>query len=433
MKVSSVAWSLLGLGLPPLAALLFIPSLLASLGTERFGLLSLIWALTALSGLLDLGIGRATTKLIAGQHARGDLAAMSSTAAAAIRLTWFSGLVGGGLIALSLAADLRSSFRVQQVSAGDFAAVTLLLALIAPLQALAATYRGIAEGMQQFRGISLVRMCMGVASFAAPWIVARATPDLVWITASLLATRLLALSSFALIARRHLPRSGTPTAVGDVRQRRTELLRAGGWLSVSAIVSPVLVQADRFAIASMVSAAAVTSYTIPFDIVTQLLILPSAIATVALPSLSGWIALDPHRARHSLTKWVGIVGLLMAVITTITALLLPEGFAQWLGRPLAAESVSVGRWLCLGVWLNGVGAMYYAWLHAHGRFRTTAMLHIIELPFYAALLAVLLQRYGVVGAAIAWVLRVGTDTLALCLASGALSRNRTAPAGATDA
>ena len=413
MKVSSVAWSLLGLGLPPLAALLFIPPLLSTLGTERFGLLSLIWALTALSGLLDLGIGRATTKIIAGQQANGSSRAMLATASAAVRLTGISGSVGGLLIASTLLVDLRSALRVQEVSSTELINTTLLLAFMVPSQALAATYRGIAEGLQCFRGISLIRMSLGVANFGAPWLVARFTTNLSWAVASLLITRLLALAAFALIKRNQLPADGRDIEIEEHQQRQRELLSAGGWLSVSAVVSPLLVQADRFAIAAIVSAAAVTAYALPFDIITQLLIIPSAIAAVALPSLSGQIAAAVRQAKDSFRQWTVAVALLMAGLTGITALVLPAALSLWLGRAVSDESISVGRWICLGVWLNSIGAMHYTWLHAHGRFRATAMLHLIELPLYALMLTTLLHWHGVVGAAIAWVLRVSADTLGL--------------------
>jgi O-antigen/teichoic acid export membrane protein len=75
MKMSSIVWSFGGLGLPLLVALLAIPPLLHTLGPERFGLLSLAWTLTAMSGLFDLGLGRATTRLVADQLGRGDLQA----------------------------------------------------------------------------------------------------------------------------------------------------------------------------------------------------------------------------------------------------------------------------------------------------------------------------------------------------------------------
>ena len=61
--------NLLGLGLPLAAAVVAIPPIVDGLGPERFGILGLIWVFAAWLGLLDLGLGRATTHFAAGAAA----------------------------------------------------------------------------------------------------------------------------------------------------------------------------------------------------------------------------------------------------------------------------------------------------------------------------------------------------------------------------
>lgn len=54
-------YNIVGLGLPLVAAIFSIPYLVANLGDSRFGLLTLVWAVTSYFGLFDLGLGRALT------------------------------------------------------------------------------------------------------------------------------------------------------------------------------------------------------------------------------------------------------------------------------------------------------------------------------------------------------------------------------------
>src|SRR6266851_6804804 len=54
--------NLAGLGLPLVAAIFTIPSLIRKLGDERFGLLTLVWAIVGYFGLFDFGLGRALTQ-----------------------------------------------------------------------------------------------------------------------------------------------------------------------------------------------------------------------------------------------------------------------------------------------------------------------------------------------------------------------------------
>lgn len=411
MRLDNVAWNAAGLAAPLAVALLCVPPLLERLGTERFGLLALAWALTAISGLFDLGIGRATTRCVAVQLGRGESHRIASTLAAAVRIAGQAGLAGALLLMLAAAFGAHRAIRYDPVLEPEVLQATLLLALAIPLQTLIATYRGVSEARQQFRGISLVRMALGVANFAAPLAVAQYTSHLALLVLSLLLARMAACMAFRQLARQELPRAGETPPLSA--HERRELLRAGGWFSVSAVVSPILVQADRFVIGAVLSAAAVSTYAVPFDLITQLLIVVTAVTTVVFPSITYHLQTDATSARAQFDRWLWIVAGAMASVTALVAWWLPVLLNLWLGAALPAEASTVGRWLCLGVWINAVGSMYFAWLHAQGRFRATALLHLVELPLYLSALFLLLHLFGVTGAAIAWVLRVGLDSAVL--------------------
>ncbi|MDP2006328.1 MAG: oligosaccharide flippase family protein [Rubrivivax sp.] len=415
MKLASIGWSAAGLAAPLMVALMTVPPLLDRLGNERFGLLSLAWALTAISGLFDLGLGRATTRLVADQLGRGDTQAPRGTVAVALRFAAGAGMGGAALLALGTLLGLDRLLRLASVDPSEVRQALWLLALAIPLQTLIATYRGVSEACQQFRGISLLRMALGVANFAAPLAVAQFSTHLAALVAALLTARVLALLGFRHLALASLPPGpGVPLAASERRQ----LLHSGGWFTVSAIVSPLLVQADRFFIAALVSTAAVASYTVPFDIITQLLIGVTAVSTVAFPSITHLLRQGAGQARQQFRRWLWRVVVVMALLCLSVALVLPVVLPLWVGNALPPEAITVGRWLCLGVWINAIGSMHFAWLHAQGRFRATALLHVLELPLYIVLLMVLLARFGVVGAAMAWTARVALDTAGLAWLAG---------------
>ena len=58
-------WNMVGQGAPLLVALFAIPLLIKGMGTDRFGVLTLAWAVVGYFSLFDLGLGRALTKLVA--------------------------------------------------------------------------------------------------------------------------------------------------------------------------------------------------------------------------------------------------------------------------------------------------------------------------------------------------------------------------------
>ncbi|MCX9476557.1 oligosaccharide flippase family protein, partial [Vibrio cholerae] len=73
----------------------------------------------------------------------------------------------------------------------------------------------------------------------------------------------------------------------DIDKRELKLLLSfGGWMTVTNIVSPIMVNMDRFFIGAKVAVSAVTNYVVPFDLITKALVLPSAISGVLFPEFS---------------------------------------------------------------------------------------------------------------------------------------------------
>ena len=86
------------------AALLSIPWLISAVGMERFGALTLIWALLGYLGVLDLGLGRSLVQVVAdrigheAEQANGS-ANTAGIAGPAIALMGAIGLLTGGVVA----------------------------------------------------------------------------------------------------------------------------------------------------------------------------------------------------------------------------------------------------------------------------------------------------------------------------------------------
>ena len=73
----------------------------------------------------------------------------------------------------------------------------------------------------------------------------------------------------------------------------------------------------------------------------------------------------------------------------------------------------MARWLALGVFLNSLAQMAVNLVQGVGRPDLSAKLHFAELPFYLLTLWLMISRYGVEGAAIAWMIRIAIDGIIL--------------------
>lgn len=415
MKPMSIMWNLVGLGIPIVFALVAIPLLVDRLGVERFGMLALAWALLGYSSVFDLGIGRATTQYLSEIRGLGMLGVADQVLRTAVKTTVQISLFGMcGLLAVAV-LGIHKGIEASPEVIGEVGISVYLMCLILPLQAVSSTYRGVSEAFEKFRAISVVRAVQGAANFAGPVAVSLITVKLQWIVMTLFVSRLIGVGMYRFLGWRAIRSAArdTTNVAADTCAIRRRLLHFGGWATVSGVVSPVMVQADRFFIAGILSAAAVTAYALPFEIVSQSLIVVGAVTTVAFPALSRLATERPSEMGATVSRWAVRTGIAMVILASGIAASLPIMLPLWLGREVSTESILAGQVLCAGVAANSVGSMYYAGLHALGKSAITARIHLMEVPVYLAALVLLLQTYGIVGAAMAWSGRMILDALLL--------------------
>jgi O-antigen/teichoic acid export membrane protein len=409
------AWSLAGLAIPLLVAALTVPHLIDQIGPERFGLLALAWGLVGYAGILDLGVGRAVTQRLSSLRMSATEADLRRVLEGAISVTKISGAIGCLILLGMLLFNFEERIAVGSIAPPELRWSLLVVAAILPVQAVSATYRGVNEAYLNFKGISIVRVALGVANFGGPYLASLWTQNLSVLIGTLLLSRILGFVAFRRLALSCLPaRAHGAGATRGGLADGVALLRFGGWVTVSNVISPLLVQSDRFFVGAMISATAVTAYVLPFEMVVQCLILVSAVTSVLFPKFSVLLSQGGHEINTLYRTWMLRMAVGMFVVMAIVAMLLPAVMTAWLGDRVTSESVLVGRILCIGVWLNAIGSVSFALLHAQGNARITALAHLCETPVYLCGIYLGIGYFGITGAAVAWVCRAACDTAILC-------------------
>ncbi|MDD2759915.1 MAG: oligosaccharide flippase family protein [Methylomonas sp.] len=424
MSLRHVLWNFFGLAFPLLVAVLVIPKLLILIGAERFGLLALAWGAIGYASLFDLGIGRAVTQKISILRATDKLEDASAVLATGVSLTLWVSLIAMAIIILADIMGAYTIFATYTVPEGEVKNSILLLALALPLQAISATYRGVNEAYLNFKSISVVRVVLGVVNFLGPFLIAIFSNDVSCLISSLVLSRGLALWFYRKGAYQCLYGFDKRVRGQYSAKVARQLIGFGGWVSITSIVGPILVQSDRFFIGALISATAVTVYVIPYEVTVQALIGVGAVTSVAFPVIAKMLTTDPQAAKELFRIWLFRVVVAMLLGMSLIAVILPNLLELWLKQPVNDESVLVGRILAVGVVLNAVGSMYFALLHAKGYSKPTAILHLVEMPIYFILLVNLIPIFGVVGCAIAWSLRNLLDTFGLIIMGHKLVLNR---------
>jgi O-antigen/teichoic acid export membrane protein len=286
-----------------------------------------------------------------------------------------------------------------------------LLGLSIPVVISTAGLRGLLEAHQRFGLINALRIPMGVFTFAGPLLVLPFSQSLVPVVATLLVGRIAGWAAHLLLCLRVLPELGH--TIAWERSAVGPLMRFGGWKTVTNVVGPLMVTLDRFLIGALVSMTAVAYYATPYEVVTKFLLLPSALMGVMFPAFSASFPQDGARTALLFGRSVKSLFLVLFPIMLCTVALAQDGLKLWLGPEFAQHSFRVLQCLAVGVFINSLAFVPFAFLQGVGRPDLTATLHLIELPAYLGLLWWLISTRGIEGAAIAWSVRMAADALFL--------------------
>jgi O-antigen/teichoic acid export membrane protein len=170
-----------------------------------------------------------------------------------------------------------------------------------------------------------------------------------------------------------------------------------------------MLYADRFILLSLVPAAMVAFYTTPFELLSRLMVIPGALSLALFPLASSLFRRDPPALGRILDAGGHLTLAVFLVMQAATIVGGETALELWLGPAFAANSASVLSILMLGVFFNATAYVPNTLIQSVGRVDVTARLQMAELPVYLGVLWLLAERYGAVGAAVAWSLRTAVD------------------------
>jgi len=411
LLVRNTVLNLIGQGFPLVTAIFAIPVLVKGLGIDRFGVLTLAWMVIGYFSLFDLGTGRALTKFVAEKLGAGQEETIPALVRTSLFLMLILGVVGTVVVGLLSPWLVRRVLNIPMALHAETLYSFYVLGLSIPVVITTAGLRGVLEAKQRFGFINAVRIASGVFTFLAPLLVLLFSKSLIPIVAVLAAGRLLVLLLHWAFCLHVMPALRRRVAVQLAVV--TPLLRFGGWLTVSNIVSPIMVYVDRFLVAGLVSIAAVAYYVTPFSVVTNLWMIPGAVVGVLFPAFATSFVQDRDRARRLFARGVKYVFLAMFPVALLGVAFAREGLNLWLGTEFAQHSTRVLHFLMVGVFINSLAHIPSSLVQSAGRPDLTAKLHLIELPFYLVAVWWMTRTFGIEGTAIVWSARVTVDALIL--------------------
>lgn len=407
------AYNFAGATVPIVVSLVTVPLYLSIIGLDRYGVLSICWLLLGYFNLFDFGLGRATAQKIAtladaapADRSRTFWTALGLSAAlSVVAMLLFAPAAHYGLSLMNLESEaLRGEF--------DDALPWLVASL--PFGVANSLLVGALEGRRAFLKINLIVTAGTVATATLPLASAiMFGPNLAYLLAASLTARAVVVLLLFFACWKTVP------ALAPTRPGQGEvglLLKFGGWTTITSIVGPLLVFWDRFAIGAVISSAAVALYVVPFNLVSQLQLLPSALSTALFPRLA---AASPAEARQLSLESIEILAFILTPITLVILMVTGPFLLVWLGPQTSAASIPVAYILLGGLWANSLAKIPASELQAQRRPHALAITHLAELIPYAILLYFAMRAWGIAGAALAWSARCVADAVILYVLVGA--------------
>ncbi len=378
-----VAVLLLGL----LATALFV----RLLGAERFGGWSLIAAVVAYAGLLDLGLGVSLVRRVAAAADERQRAAALSAGLAATVLLGIAAVALVWLLAPSIAAWLgvAPALRAEFVTALKVCGVAAGLTL--PGVALGA----VPPALQRLDVVVRLEVRVTAAALAVQSAVLLAGAGLVAVAWVFLAGRAASLAGRWWLAR---------SMVGRISLRPDpsypfwgELGQFGLLKVAHQLLSQVVLYLDRFLVGALVSVEAVAWYALAVELAQKVLIVQGNVAQAFYPAACARAADRPALGGLYLQA-SRAVALLTFPLAVALAVLAEPLLTIWVGAAIAERSADLLRLVALAYAVMALTSIPAAAADALGRPGISVRYGALSVAINAVLAVVLIPRLGVVGA-----------------------------------
>ncbi len=387
-----------------LMVLAFLPLYVRFLGIEAYGLIGVSVSLMALLAVFDMGLSttlnRELARLSASRRAEGEARDLVRTFE---WIYWGTGLLLGGVIALVAPLIARDWLNAQDVAVQTIEQAILIMGLVVALQWPNSLYSGGLMGLQ--RQVLLNAIRAGAATLQAGgavlvlWLVSAT------ISAYFLWQVLIGALHTAIVAAwlwKSLPGSAAPVF------RRTLLAAnwrfAGGITGITLLVT-VLTQTDKIVLSKMLPLEIFGYYSLATAIASALNYVSNPIFSAMFPRFSQAIASGNATEMASLYhKSSQLMAALVAPLWIFMALFSEELLLLWFGdAPIVARTHLLVSLIVTGTALNALVTLPYALQLAHGWTALSFYKNVISMAIFVPLLFWLIERYGAVGAALAWI------------------------------
>jgi O-antigen/teichoic acid export membrane protein len=406
--VKGSMWTLGGSVLPLAVSFISTPFIIRFLGAESYGVLLLVGLIPTYFTFADFGMGIASTKFASEAFVERNGVKESEVVWTATAVAAVSSLV----IAIPIVV-----LSEQIVTALNVPEHLLHQASVALRVSSIAFVLGVLASVLNSPMLARLRMDLNTVTQAAPKILlALVTPLILYLGGGIVEAVywafIVAVATFFVVvgfSMRLLPELLRPRVSLTLLP---PLLRFGAGILFGSIAAILLVNFEKLALSRMISVTSLAYYSVAYTLANIAMLFSTAMTQSLVPAFSQLLSPDKRPDLDSLfgsTLRITLVWLLP--LTTVLFVIARPFFQLWAGEDFGRESTLPFYLLLIGVAFNMLAFIQHSLIVSMGRTGLLAVLYWIEFVLYAALSVILIYYLGIVGAALAWSIRVVGDAI----------------------
>jgi len=406
--IRNVVWNFFGQGWMLVVALFATPYIVHHLKVDLYGIYTLVNVIIGVFSFLQLGLGVALIKYISQYLAEKREEEIRKIFWTCLLVHFLMGLLGTAVIAASAQFIVDKILRIPPELSATAVLVLRIGSLGFMISMLFWVISSVPQAVGRFDVFNRIGVIFNTLQILVTVLILKLGFSLPEIIIANIVIQAASVYVYWVYTKKLLPFLSRPSVD---KATFLLLLKFGGFVTVSAVVSPILVNIEKIFLTSLRSVAELTYYSVPYALMSRLSIIPSSLASVIFPQFSYFQNIDKGRIKKEIHFRSTLYIFFLYVFFILFFVFFGRQFlALWLGNDFAQKSTGV---LIILTLVGLASAMAYPSLGVIlglGKPHLPAIFQIIETVIYIPLAYIFISKFGRVGAAIAWSIRMLLDT-----------------------
>jgi len=392
----NISYNIAGYVWPMIFTLFVTPVIVHGLGVKGYGIYIFVYTVIGLFGILDFGVGISLTRNLAFYTGKKDRESIIKLVFSGNSLFLIIATIG--LICAGLIASFSHSY-------GQYSSLILIAGAIFFVNTIDTTYSAVMYSLQRFdisNGLSIVSITLSSLSTLAI-VLAKGSLEEIFL-AQLAVSIIITLATFY-YGKKILPEA--PIKIGWDKGEIKKCLSFSAVVSINNIANSALLYLDRLIIPFFAGPSNLTYYSMPGNVTTRIPSFANVLSTTIFPTTSQLEGGgDSARLEALYVRSFRLITMISAAVTVTAIAFGYKVLLFWLSADFAARSTNILIILAFTNFLLALLGPLSNFLFGLGKLKFIAIMSTFMAVLNATLLIILLPRYGITGAAWAYLISV---------------------------